>query len=60
MKRFQPSTDFTEDIVLPADALASADGRVVVESDKWFVPGDRDGSGDRRHLALRIYSFSVR
>ncbi len=60
IKRFQPSTDFREDVVLPADALASADGRVVVESDKWFVPGDRDGSGDRRHLALRIYSFSVR
>ena len=46
--------------MLPADALASADGRVVIESDKWFVPGDRDAAPDRRHLALRIYSFSVR
>ena len=59
LARFQPSTDFRQDVVLPFDALASADGRVVIESDKWFVPGDRDGSADRRHLALRIYSWSV-
>jgi 4-amino-4-deoxy-L-arabinose transferase-like glycosyltransferase len=58
--RYQPSTDFTQDVVLPADALASADGRVVIESDKWFVPGEREGSGDQRHLAMRIYSWSVR
>ena len=54
--RFQPSADFTQEIVLPADALAAADGNVVIESDKWFVPGDRDGTADRRHLALRIYA----
>lgn len=58
--RFNPSADFTQEIVLPASALASADGRVAIESDKWFVPGDRDGSPDRRHLALRIYSCTIR
>ena len=58
--RFKPSTDFTQDVVLPADALAAAEGRVVIESDKWFVPADRDAVPDRRHLALRIYSLSVR
>jgi hypothetical protein len=58
--RFSPSSDFTQEMVLPADALASADGRVVIESDDWFIPGERDGSADRRHLALRIYSFAVR
>lgn len=58
--RFSPSSDFTQEIVLPADALASAEGRVVIESSKWFVPADRDGTADRRHLALRIYSYSVR
>jgi hypothetical protein len=57
---FTPSSDFTQTIVLPPELLAASDGRVVVESDKWFVPGDRDGSADRRHLGLRIYSFSAR
>ncbi len=58
--RFEPSTDFTQDVVLPADALASVQGRVVIDTDKWFVPADRDAVPDRRHLALRIYSLSVR
>ncbi len=58
--RFNPSSDFTQSIVIPADALASADGRVTISSDKSFVPADRGGPPDRRHLALRIYSYAVR
>jgi hypothetical protein len=58
--RFSPSSDFTQEIVLPADALAAADGRVVITSDKFFVPAQSDGSPDQRHLALRMYSYSVR
>jgi len=58
--RFNPSSDFVQSIVLPADALAVADGRVVMTSDKFFVPAERDRSQDQRHLALRIYSYSVR
>ena len=46
--------------MLPADALAEADGRVAIISDKFFVPAERDGSPDKRHLALRIYSYAVR
>lgn len=57
--RFSPASDFREVIVLPAAALSNANGRVVMESDQWFSPGDRDGSPDRRHLALRIYSYAV-
>ncbi|MDQ3347039.1 MAG: hypothetical protein M3545_03635 [Acidobacteriota bacterium] len=57
--RFSPASDFREDIVLPAAALSDANGRVVLESDQWFSPGDRDGSPDRRHLAVRIYSYAV-
>jgi hypothetical protein len=58
--RFTPSADFTERIVLPADALAAADGHVVIASDKFFVPAERARSSDKRHLALRIYSYAVR
>ena len=54
------SADFTQEIVLPAEALAAADGRVVFTCDKFFVPAQRDGSMDQRHLALRMYGYSVR
>jgi hypothetical protein len=59
LHRFAPSTDFTESIRLPADLLAQGDGRVTIESDRWFVPADRGESADRRHLALRIYRVDV-
>ena len=58
--RFSPTSDFAQSVVLPAAALAAADGRVVIASDTFFVPAEREGSEDQRHLALRIYSYSVR
>ena len=58
--RFSPTADFKQELVVPADALNAAGGRVLIESDKWFAPGDRAGTGDKRHLALRIYSYSVK
>lgn len=59
LARFNPAADFTQEVVLPADALAAADGRVVISSDKFFVPA-QGGLADKRHLALRIYSYAVR
>ena len=56
---FSPSSDFDETFELPADLLASADGRVSLQSSRFFVPGGEGGSGDQRHLALRIWSVSV-
>lgn len=55
-----PTDDFEWNIRIPAADLAATNGRVVIESDKWFVPGERDGSADKRHLALRVYSYEVR
>ena len=58
--RRRPAADFTVQVTVPAAALAAAQGRVVLTSDKFFIPGERQGSADQRHLALRIYSVSVR
>jgi hypothetical protein len=60
LARFHPASDFTQEIVLPAAALAADGGRVVIASDQFFVPAERGGPPDRRHLALRIYSSSVK
>ena len=56
----RPAADFTVQVTVPAAALAAAQGRVVLTSDKFFIPGERQGSADQRHLALRIYSVTVR
>jgi hypothetical protein len=55
---FDPSSDFEEAIDLPADLLAEANGRVVLESSRVFIPGAA-GGGDQRHLALRIFAVDV-
>jgi hypothetical protein len=55
---FDPSADFEVPIVLPDDALAAANGRVTIESSRFFVPSAA-GAADRRHLALRIYRVAV-
>lgn len=55
---FDPSTDFDQAVRLPGDLLASNDGRVTIDSSKFFVPASA-GAADRRHLALRIYRVSV-
>lgn len=54
LAEFSPSADFTQNVVIPADALPADGQRITIESDKWFVPG-----GDMRRLALRVYAAEV-
>jgi Protein of unknown function (DUF2723) len=56
---FDPGADFDQAFTLPPDLLAAANGRVLLESSKFFVPGGAGGGGDQRHLALRVYSVTV-
>jgi len=51
--------DFDFEVPVPRDLLAKGDGRVSFASDQVFVPGDREGTADRRHLAIRIYSVAA-
>ena len=55
---FDPASDFDQAITLPHDLLDRANGHVVIESSKFFVPGAA-GATDQRHLALRIYRVGV-
>jgi hypothetical protein len=55
----RPDADFAIEAVVPADLLAANDGRVTLTSDLTFVPGEREGTADRRRLALKIYTLTV-
>ena len=54
-----PSSDFSVEVRVPADAMAAAQGRLTLTSDRAFVAGEREGTADRRRLALRIYSVTI-
>jgi len=56
---FDPSADFDQSVIIPADALAATNGHITIESSKFFVPAERGSGADRRHLALRIYRAHV-
>lgn len=56
---FDPGADFEQTVTLPADLLAAANGRVTIESSRFFVPAERGAGADPRHLALRIYAVHV-
>ena len=53
---FSPDADFTEDVTVPADALAAAGGRLTIATDRTFTPTN----GDTRCLGLKIYQVTVR
>ena len=51
--------DFALEVRIPRELLVRGDGRVTFETDQMFIPGDREGTADRRHLAVRLYSVTA-
>lgn len=60
LARFQPATDFAEDVPMPAATLDRAGGLVLLEVDRTFVPAEAGTSPDRRRLGLRIFELALR
>jgi hypothetical protein len=56
---FQPRTDFTHDLLVSTADLERANGRLVIETDRSFVPDEVSSNGDRRRLGLRIWEVTV-
>lgn len=44
---------------VPADALASSDGAITIETNRTFVPAERGAAADKRRLGLRIFGISA-
>jgi len=59
LSELAPAADFSAEVAIAADVLAAAGGRVVLTSDRGFVAGEREGTADRRRLAIRVYSVAV-
>jgi len=45
--------------LVPGEALAGSGGLLTIETDKTWVPSERDGGADDRRLGLRILAFRV-
>lgn len=54
------AADFAWSIRVPAAALSQSGGTITIESDQSFRPADRGQNADKRVLALRIYSVTLK
>jgi hypothetical protein len=59
IERIRPSGDWELDVVVPADAIAAADGEVTISASQVFVPSEITGSPDTRRLALRVFAVNI-
>jgi hypothetical protein len=59
LAELRPTGDAILDVLVPAALLDAANGRVTVETSRVFVPAERGGASDRRHLGLRVFGISI-
>ncbi len=56
---FRPEADFEWRVRIPPEVLASANGAIVIETDRVYLPGQAEGTADTRRLSLRIFDCRV-
>lgn len=54
-----PDADFQWRVAVPADASASANGEIAIETDRVYLPGRAEGTADTRRLGLRLLEIRV-
>ena len=54
-----PGADFEWAVNVPADAVRSGDGTIVIETDRIYLPGQAEGTSDLRQLGLRLFEITV-
>lgn len=56
---FSPGDDFEETIDIPADVWTGTAARILIETDRVYLPGPAEGTSDARHLGLRLFETRV-
>jgi hypothetical protein len=59
LAEFRPAEDFEWRLTIPEAAMAASDGRVAIETDPVYLPGEAEGTGDVRRLGLRLFEIDV-
>jgi hypothetical protein len=59
VKRLQPTEDWLWDVEVPADAMAAANGDLVLRTSHVFIPSKISRSPDTRRLGLRVFAIDI-
>jgi hypothetical protein len=54
-----PDADFDWRVNVPADAMLQTNGAVAIETNRVYLPGPAEGTGDTRRLGLRLFDVRV-
>ncbi len=55
--RFQDTSVWS--VIVSLNALQASQGRVIIETNRTFVPAEEGGPADRRHLGLRVFGVNI-
>jgi hypothetical protein len=55
----RPAADFEWTVDVPAAAVIRGGGTVAIATDRVYLPGQVEGTADRRRLGLRLYELHV-
>jgi hypothetical protein len=55
----RPEANFEWAVTVPADAVRSSGGAIVIETDQIYLPGEAEGTSDSRRLGLRLFEIDV-
>ena len=59
LREFKPDSDFEVTIDVPADVWRDGTASLAIESDRVYLPGQVEGTGDERHLGLRLFDTRI-
>jgi hypothetical protein len=55
----RPDADFDWAVNVSEEAVRNADGAIAIETDRIYLPGQAEGTGDARRLGLRLFEITV-
>ena len=59
LRAFSPEADFEEAIDIPVDAWTGTAARILIETNRVYLPGQAEGTADERHLGLHLFETRV-
>jgi hypothetical protein len=55
----RPDADFEWAVNVSEEAVRRADGAIAIETDRIYLPGQAEGTGDTRQLGVRLFEITV-
>jgi hypothetical protein len=59
LREFRPDADFEVTVDVPAEVWREGAASIAIESDRVYLPAQAEGTGDERHLGLRLFEIRV-